>query len=393
MNSTTPWKDERWMPGVLNKSQLNALIDAKLILNTNKEKEIDWDASALDLYLSSEGYEMIKGSIKPFHKRYGEIINDPVYAERLIPDSDGIFSLKKGRCYLFKIKEQLSPDIKRTPIYGQATAKSTVGRVDVIARLIVDGMKEYEKFNPREVVSGEMFLEITSITFDVKVKEGISISQLRFFYGEIENSIIDDVNFIKSILQITDEESNNGTLSVNISNEKKDNIGNVAAFRAKQSVQTPIELWNKNRYLPNDFWLPVQSTEIKGLISIEIRENEFYIIRSNERILLNESACIYCRAMDETLGEMRIHYAGFVHPCFGEKRNDTNTGTPLIFEVRGHNVKVLLTDKEILARLFFYRMSESAKKPPESTGEQINIRSDYGDQELKLSALFQEKWS
>jgi DNA topoisomerase IA len=56
---------------------------------------------------------------------------------------------------------------KDTPIYGQATAKSSIGRVDVIARLIVDGMSEYEKFNPDEVDSGDMFLEITPITFNV----------------------------------------------------------------------------------------------------------------------------------------------------------------------------------------------------------------------------------
>ena len=53
-----------------------------------------------------------------------------------------------------------------------APAKSTVGRVDVLARLIVDGMRTYEIFNPIGLKKGlgEMYLEITPITFDVKVK-------------------------------------------------------------------------------------------------------------------------------------------------------------------------------------------------------------------------------
>jgi deoxycytidine triphosphate deaminase len=83
--------------------------------------------------------------------------------------------------------------------------------------------------------------------------------------------------------------------------------------------------------------------------------------------------------MNETIGEMRIHYAGFVHPHFGSKQRG---GTPLIFEVRGHNLDVLLRHREILAQLEYYRMSEPAE-PGEDT---------YDDQELKLAKFFRP-WS
>jgi len=95
--------------------------------------------------------------------------------------------------------------------------------------------------------------------------------------------------------------------------------------------------------------------------------------------------------MDETLGEMRIHYAGFVHPLFGKKRKDGKKGTPLIFEVRGHNVQVLLTHGEILARLFFYRMSENARE--EEYRKKLGNKLDYSEQELSLSNLFKKYWS
>jgi dCTP deaminase len=310
---------------------------------------------------------------------------------------DGSFLLKKEECYIFKIREKLSTFISTTPIYGQATAKSTVGRVDVIARLIVDGMKEYEKFDPDEVTSGDMFLEITPITFDVKIKEGQSISQLRFFYGKIEDSIITNLDFIKSVLHNCDSK-NDGTLSVDVSNVKlNDGTTDAAAFQAKSKVKTPIELWRnkykeEDKYPQNKFWNPKPSTDIGNIKSIVIEEDQFYILRSKERISLNDSVCIYCRAMDETLGEMRIHYAGFVHPCFGDKREDHNIGTPLIFEVRGHNVKILLTDGEILARLFFYRMSQNVIKPPDYD-KPSDKKDSYNDQELNLSKLFQEKWT
>jgi len=245
MNSNSPWKDNRWLPGVLNKDQMLSLMDAHLITDADRAS-IGWDASALDLHLTSEGYEMIRGSVKPCNKTYREILSDRYYSERLIP-KDGIsFRLEKGHCYLFVIKEKFHPYIKSTPIFGQATAKSSIGRVDVIARLIVDGMKEYEKFSPSKINSGEMFIEITPITFNVVVRENLSISQLRFFYGEIEDSIISSADFIRSVLHVPDGETNDGTLAVDLSNTLLNGSPEqAAAFCAKEN-DNPIELWKKD---------------------------------------------------------------------------------------------------------------------------------------------------
>jgi dCTP deaminase len=77
---------------------------------------------------------------------------------------------------------------------------------------------------------------------------------------------------------------------------------------------------------------------------------------------------------------MRIHYAGFVHPLFGRRRTDQQKGTPLIFEVRGHQVNVSLADGERMATLIFYRMSQDA------TGE--GTPTGYEQQTLQLSKFF-----
>ena len=304
MPSDHPWKDERWLPGVLNYEQLGSLIECGLIKNA--EKKIEADASAIDLHLSGEGYEMLKGSIKPFNKSYSEITKDPLYAKRHIEEQDKSFILKREQCYVFKIKESIhSSIIKNSPFYGQATAKSSIGRIDVIARLIVDGMKEYETFVPNEVGSGEMFLEITPITFDVKVKEGISISQLRFCNGSFESSTIKDREVIKTVLNLGKESKNDGTLSVDISNVKINaNISLQQLFVQKIKIITSIELWGNAQYLPLEFWDPIESSEENNLRSIGIQRNNFYILRSKERLSLPAGVCIYCRAMDETLGEM-----------------------------------------------------------------------------------------
>jgi dCTP deaminase len=85
---------------------------------------------------------------------------------------------------------------------------------------------------------------------------------------------------------------------------------------------------------------------------------------------------------------MRIHYAGFVHPYFGLYREDETQGTPLIFEVRGHQVPVSLADGEKMATLIFYRMSEDA--PDLSAEQKIKEARGYGSQDLKLSTRFRD---
>ena len=138
-------------------------------------------------------------------------------------------------------------------------------------------------------------------------------------------------------------------------------------------------LW-KNDAEPWKYWdfvPPDKSTRLS------LEKSLFYILKSKELIALPKGVAVYCRAIDESIGEMRIHYAGFAHPFFGRSRNDHKIGTPLIFEVRGHDVNVSLQDGETMARLQFYRMSEDANP------EDADPEGPYEEQTLKLSKFFQ----
>jgi dCTP deaminase len=143
-----------------------------------------------------------------------------------------------------------------------------------------------------------------------------------------------------------------------------------------------IKLWSApdvELALPWDYWKFKFADSHNRL---RITKEQFYIIRSFEKIHLPRGIAVYCRASDETIGEMRIHYAGFVHPFFGFERTDKFRGTPLIFEVRGHDIDVSLRHGEKMARLEFYRMSEDAVR------EERN--DPYAGQSLKLSKFFRE---
>jgi dCTP deaminase len=343
------------------------------------------DYSALDLKLAGEGYEMLEGCIKPFGQSYDQILKNEKFARRLRARDS--FVLEPKHTYVFCLRESLGPKLLTSKaIYGQATARSSVGRVDVLARLIVDGMNTYEGFTPDALgqTTGQLYLEVTPITFRVRVKPGIALSQLRLFYGKPEDCEIKAQELFGTVLQ--GSSFNDGSLSLDLSN---DSVVGGCAYRARRNHQDIVSLWEGGWTDTHALWEVLKSSQVptegEPKHSIVLKKNAFHILRSKERISLPGGIAVYCRAIDETIGEMRIHYAGFAHPFFGRERKDKKTGTPLIFEVRGHDVKVTLTDSEKMARLIFYRMSEDCKAPRDPKKRR---KSGYEDQTLKLSGFF-----
>ncbi len=376
-----PWKN--WLPGVLSKEQVQELCSEgylKEVVNWDKRgKKNPIGHSAIDLTLTDEGYVMKKGSVKPFGDRYLHQIRQEQLATELPKPANGIYKLERRKTYLFKLKEEieLGEHVLNAKIYGQATAKSTIGRVDVLARLIVDGMNVYEGFDPEGLKkgSGEMYLEITPMAFEVRVKEGTQISQLRLFRGKPENAEIKGDEVHESLLHSNGVDVD-GSLSVELQPVEISGCM-VSAFCANPNNenQKPIDLWKRNKYDPCKYWKFLKCDRNNRL---KIDKNHFYLLRSKELISLPDSVAVYCRAIDEAIGEMRIHYAGFVHPFFGMDRRDGKKGTPLMFEVRGHDVDVSLKDGEKMARLIFYRLSQPCKRG----------KSSYNEQSLQLSKIF-----
>jgi dCTP deaminase len=217
------------------------------------------------------------------------------------------------------------------------------------------------------------------------VKFGVSLVQIRLFKGPPKESRIDGKQLIQTVL-VSTTRKDEGELSVDLT---PDFVGGnaVCAFSAsRERVKgRPLPLWTppkgreEEKPSPHQFWQFETADSHKRL---RIMTDRFYIIRSKELIWLPKGVAVYCRASDESIGEMRIHYAGFVHPFFGTAREDGQRGTPLIFEVRGHDVNVNLTDGEKMARLEFFRMSEDCVP-----GE---VDKEYGSQKLKLSKFFRD---
>ena len=85
----------------------------------------------------------------------------------------------EAKCpYLIELKERL--DLP-AGLRGKANPKSSTGRIDVFTRVITDGSDRFDEIAPG--YSGPLYLEVVPLSFAVRVKEDLTLNQLRLSMG------------------------------------------------------------------------------------------------------------------------------------------------------------------------------------------------------------------
>ncbi len=87
-------------------------------------------------------------------------------------------------------------------------------------------------------------------------------------------------------------------------------------------------------------------------------------------------------AIDPSMGEFRIHYAGFFDPGFGYGLEE-GRGTRAVLEVRSHEVPFVIEDGQTVGRLEYEHLMDV---PDKIYG--AGIGSSYQAQGLSLSKQF-----
>ncbi|NQT34150.1 2'-deoxycytidine 5'-triphosphate deaminase [bacterium] len=376
-------------PGVLSSEQIQDLIKAEIITGYT-ENSVSIGLSSLDLHLGDKIWEMRGGIKGNKESRYNEILKSSKYHKEIGDISNG-FELKYGKTYVIELQEKVRFSEKLN-LYGNATGKSTIGRLDTLTRLIADYSDHYDELpypNIYREKDGEinLYIEITPITFNIKVKKGSKLNQLRFYSGSPSLSLLtkEHYNHFGELLKggPNNTEISYNYLSVELTPIDIKGGQIVSAFKALNNINCAIDIdAPEHTYSPEEFWEPMLCKEQALLI----KKEAFYIIRSKEKLHLPEDVAVYGQAMTENLGELRIHYAGFAHPCFGYFHEG---GIPLIFEIRGHNVDTFLRDGERIARIKYYRMSKQLKNLENLKKEAK--KEDYQKQDQFLSKIF-KKW-
>ena len=140
-----------------------------------------------------------------------------------------------------------------------------------------------------------------------------------------------------------------------------------------------LDLSRIGYYDPTDFWEPIPQNRHETLL---LEPEDFYILLSKERIRIPPEYAAEMVAYEAAIGELRTHYAGFFDPGFGYGAGDLH-GTPIVLEVRAHDVPFLIHDGQTFFKVLFERMHE---RPEKVYGQ--GIGSSYQFQGLTLSKHF-----
>ena len=320
--------------------------------------------SSIDLSLSEECYE-IKYSFLSYNSKVRDKLKD-LAIKKINLSKEFIF--RKNKTYIVRLNESLN---LKNNLFGHCNTKSSTGRLDIFCRTLVDYAEEYEKI-PKNY-KGEIFLEITSRSFDVSFKKNNSLNQLRLVNNN-HNYLTDKqlINLNKrhkiSNQNINDVQIDKGLkLSVDLARSK------IIAYVAKK--HTPILNFSKIRFHKiNDFWNIIRKNN-KRLV---IEKNKFYILRSKEKVVIPSNLAGEMIPYDTGIGDFRAHYAGFFDPGFGLTK-----GSYAVLEVKTNEVPFLLEDGQTIARIKYEKLNKNTNIV---YGKDIN--SNYQNQGLKLSKHF-----
>jgi dCTP deaminase len=356
--------------GILPSQTLAAFIESGRIISPDPISEDQIQPASIDLRLGKVAYH-VRASFLPGNSTLERKIRDLLIKEVSL-EEPAVFA--PNSVYIVPLVESLA--LPQT-VSGKANPKSTTGRLDIFTRLITEPGREFELI-PRGY-RGALYLEIVSRTFPILLKAGMRLNQLRLTRGnppsndgmlaklaEKENLVYeDDANPLPPQIQ----------RGLSVSVDLQGDGSNIIAYKAKRN-SPPIDLAKINSYDVEEYWEVVRTPRSKRLI---LHPHEFYILASSERIGVPPTHAAEMVPFDPSIGEFRIHYAGFFDPGFGHGVG----GTKAVLEVRAHEVPILLEDRQLVGKLVYHRM---AQVPEKVYGAAIG--SSYQKQGLTLSKQF-----
>ncbi len=286
--------------------------------------------------------------------------------------------LEKGCVYIAELMEELKLP---ADIAGYANPKSSTGRLDIFTRLITDCGAEFE--GVAAGYRGKLYVEIMPHTFSVLAQQGTRLNQIRFVRGNpppSDTKLTELDQAMKLVYSDSDVPlpamiKNGLWISVDL---EGDASNGVIGYRAKHHAPL-IDLSKINHYDPLDFWEPITRNADRSLV---LNPDDFYILVSRERVRIPNSHAASMVPYDPSVGEFRIHYAGFFDPGFGYGASNL-TGARAVLEVRSHDVPFMIEHGQDVGRLIYERL---LGEPEKIYG--VNIGSNYQSQGLKLSKQF-----
>ena len=364
--------------GVLPRQHLLAAVEAGVLDAGNfKIPAANVQPASLDLRLGEVAYR-IRCSFLPDRQTVERKVKDYIIDE-LDLHKEGVV-LETNRPYLIPLKERLAlpPDIR-----GKCNPKSSTGRLDVFTRVITDESYRFDEIAPG--YEGPLYLEVVPLSFATRVREDLTLNQLRLSVGraELDDDELRAFHREQPLLFRDDEPvpetdlalADGMFLSLDLRGDAAGRVG----YRARDHAPL-LDMTQTGALEPDPFWEPVLR---EGGDRVVLTPRRFYLLMSNEAVSIPPTLASEMTAYDPTSGELRTHYAGFFDPGFGYDPSGRFLGSRAALEVRAHDVPFMVEHGQRVCKLTFERMLDV---PSSLYG--ADIGSSYQRQEETLSKHF-----
>jgi dCTP deaminase len=367
--------------GVLPNQYLEAAIAAGVIeAGEFRVPTENVQPASLDLRLSETAYR-IRCSFLPAGETVERRVKDFIVDEIDLHREGAV--LETNRPYLIPLKERLAlpPNVR-----GKANPKSSTGRADVFTRVITDHSARFDEIAPG--YHGGLYLEVVPLSFPVRVREDLSLNQLRLAVGRaaLTDAEVRAHHDVEPILYAEGQPVASDDLALadglflglNLRGDRDGRVG----YRARESAPL-LDLTKTGQTEPDHYWEAARREDGDRII---LSPRNFYLLMSHEAVRVPPSLAAEMTAYDPTSGELRTHYAGFFDPGFGYDPQGRITGSTAALEVRAHDVPFMVEDRQPVCKLTFERMLE----PPTLLYGQ-DIGSNYQGQTETLGKHFRRR--
>ena len=356
--------------GILPDQDIAALFEAKALKSPRALDADQIQPASLDLRLGDKAYR-VRASFLPGPDH---LVTDKLERLKLheISLAEGAV-LETGCVYIVPLLESLALP---SNVSASANPKSSTGRLDIFTRVMTDRGHEFDKIAAG--YHGPLYLEVSPRTFQIVVRAGSRLSQIRFRTGNavLSESELRDLHRAEMLVATEPPNISGGgiALSIDLDGDKDGLVG----YRGKHHTGL-VDVDKRAAQDVVDFWEPIYKS---GAGELVLDPDEFYILVSREAVHVPPLYAAEMTPFDPLVGEFRVHYAGFFDPGFGHSAAG-GSGSRAVLEVRSHEVPFILDHGQIVGRLVYEHM---LKRPQALYG--TDLGSNYQAQGLKLSKHF-----
>lgn len=340
-------------PYVLSDKDLTEIIRGEVpFITTKNEKGIasnQIQPSSLDLTLGNQVFGMGAASLPHEGENVSEILKGCQYHFTLDDGQDGL--LHRGYTYIVPLNEQLALP---KGFSAKFSPKSSTGRIDVLVRVLADRVPRFD-YVP-DGYQGNLYLEITPLSFPIFIRPGISLLQMRIRTGDTRLSVEEVVTlhtkkgiFLdkEGVIQAHDLKKSEQGIYLHVDLDR-DIVGLVSRNNANQALN--LSEIGKND--PFEYFDRIK----RPRHHLTLDPDRFYLLATKEKMRMPNNICGDIAPYDASTGEFRSHYAGFFDPGFGGEN-----GITCVLEVRGREVPHRLYDGDPICLMVFEQVNEVGK--------------------------------